>query len=277
MTAKKLSINQLIKILPENKEGLKRLGNLKNAPKEPRIAAFGKYNHGKSTLLNALVGKTVFKAADKRETKEIKEYLYDDIIWVDTPGLDADVEGKDDKKAMKGALEISDVLLLVHNVELGELDKSELELYKRLSKQDKNHRRKIVLALTQIDQVNEEQLETVKNKIKKQVPDLVLFPISAVRYQKGVEQNQPVFIEKSGMQALLDYKQSLIADLSEQRKKERKHLKAKIRIELKSKMESEVKAMQTLIHELNELGDAFLSDIKKAQTRIEERAESLNI
>lgn len=272
-----MNIKELIKTLPEHKEGLKRLDNLKNAPKEPRIAVFGKYNHGKSTLLNALIGETVFKAADKRETKEIKEHLYDDIIWVDTPGLDADVQGRDDKKAMKGALEISDVLLLVHNVELGELDKSELEIYKRLSKQDKNHRRKIVLALTQIDQVSEEQLETVKNNIKQQVPDLVLLPISAVRYQKGVEQNQPVFIEKSGMQALLDYKQSLIADLSEQRKKEKLHLKSKIRVELKSKIDSQAQGFETLNHELNELGENFLSDIKDAQTRIEERAESLNI
>lgn len=274
---KNMNIKELIKALPEHKEGLKRLDNLKNAPKEPRITVFGKYNHGKSTLLNALIVETVFKAADKRETKEIKEHLYDGIIWVDTPGLDADVQGRHDKKAMKGALEISDVLLLVHNVELGELDKSELEIYKRLSKQDKNHRRKIVLALTQIDQVSKEQLETVKNKIKQQVPGLVLFPVSALIFQKGVEQIQYIFIEKSGMKALLDYKQNLIAGLSERRKKEKQHLKSKIRVELKSKIDNQEQRCATLNHELNELGEAFLSDIKDAQTRIKERAESLNI
>jgi GTPase Era involved in 16S rRNA processing len=60
---------------------LQEPGNLK----EPRIAVFGKFNHGKSTLLNTLTGEDIFKVADIRETTKISEHLHNGIIWVDIP------------------------------------------------------------------------------------------------------------------------------------------------------------------------------------------------
>ena len=60
--------------LPEAREALNRLSQLTNPQARTRIAVFGKYNHGKSTLLNALVGLEIFKASDRRETQANQEF-----------------------------------------------------------------------------------------------------------------------------------------------------------------------------------------------------------
>src|SRR5690554_1073232 len=119
-------------LLPSSRANLRRLSKLISSSDIPRIAVFGKYNHGKSTLLNALIGREVFKVADKRETLTVSELIHEGVAWIDTPGLDADVQGDDDKLAKGAAMELADILCLVHNVKTGELDNSELKIYKQL-------------------------------------------------------------------------------------------------------------------------------------------------
>ena len=53
-----------------------KLDELKNRSKELQVAVYGKYNHGKSSLLNALIKhQNKFKVADKRETVKIESFL----------------------------------------------------------------------------------------------------------------------------------------------------------------------------------------------------------
>lgn len=58
----------------------------------PRIMLFGIYNAGKSTLINALIGKEEAKVADVPMTYAIDEYKWQDYILYDTPGIDAPIE-----------------------------------------------------------------------------------------------------------------------------------------------------------------------------------------
>ena len=51
------------------------LDKLQNRPNKLQVAVYGKYNHGKSSLLNVLVNQDIFKVADIRETVEIKELI----------------------------------------------------------------------------------------------------------------------------------------------------------------------------------------------------------
>jgi len=231
-----IDIDRFKKVLPDSESNLKRLKFLQEEASGLRIAVFGKYNHGKSTLLNALIGKDVFKTADKRETIKNAEYKHNDVIWVDTPGLDADVQGKDDEEAMKGAFEIADILYLVHNVKSGELDKYEMKVFRDLMKQDKNYRKKMFLILTQIDQVSTDQLEQVKTQInkqiKKQLPELTTISISAQRYCRGVSEGKPKFIELSEMDSLFTLVASHLSQLDILRKQEIKRLVSKVRVEL---------------------------------------------
>ena len=114
--------------------------NLKKATIENQITVtcVGLYNHGKSTLLNVLIKDfeyKTFKTADARETTLNKEVIYNDIKYIDTPGLNAQED--DDKKVME-AIESSDITLFVHNVNTGELNKAEVDFLSKIQKYWKN-------------------------------------------------------------------------------------------------------------------------------------------
>lgn len=236
--------HKLLQLLPTNEQNIKRLLYLKNSATKPRIAVFGKYNHGKSTLLNAMVGESVFKAADKRETIESKELEQEHVIWIDTPGLDADVHKKDDKAAIKGAFEIADYLFLVHQVQAGELDKYEMEIFQQLARQDKNYSKKMFLVLTQIDQKSADEVAIVEDKIRMQLlgsldlRDLQIVSVSAHRYNRGIQEKKSVFLEKSGIHALFDLTGTLISEIDGLRLKEIKRLKSKLLVDFSAKKEA---------------------------------------
>jgi GTPase len=275
MTEKEL--RSLIELTPNSERNLKRLYHLLNASAEAKIGVFGKYNHGKSTLLNAICNDEIFKAADKRETTQIKEAKARGVVWVDTPGLDADIEGNDDQKARKTAFEIADVLFLVHNVAAGELDKYELALYRQLMSQDKNYRKKLVLVLTQIDQLPDIEREQVVSEIKKQLPELMIFPVSSVRFTRGMKENKQAFINKSGMLALLDHVETIKSQISSLRKKEISRLKMKAELDLTEQIEYVNKEYSGLVHNSNAAFKKFKKDIVNTKKRIATRSKELNI
>ena len=105
-----IDVTRFTKAVPQSEQDVKRFKFLMEEANDIRIAVFGKYNHGKSTLLNTIIGKDVFKTSDKRETVKNQTHQYQNVIWVDTPGLDADVTGQDDKEARNGAFTTADVL-----------------------------------------------------------------------------------------------------------------------------------------------------------------------
>ena len=183
-------VRRFVAVVPTSEPDLRRLNHLLSTPDEaPRIAVLGKYNHGKSTLLNALVGTDHFKVADKRETVTISEYEHNGVVWVDTPGLDADPTEIDDRQAQKVAFEIADFLFLVHQVQAGELDRYEINAFMGLAKQDKNYRKKMALVLTQTDQRDPTEVSAVEKRCRAQLQDnldlceIATMAVSADRYQ----------------------------------------------------------------------------------------------
>ncbi len=217
-----IDVNKFSKLIPDQTIEIKakRLKFLKEEAKEIRIAVFGKYNHGKSTLLNAIIGKEIFKTADKRETIKNAEHKHNEIIWIDTPGLDADVNGKDDERAMEGAFKLADIILLIHSMQAGELDKYEMLLYQRLIKKDSNYQEKLFLILTQIDQLIDDQYTQVLNKIKSQMPDILVFPVSATRYLRGIEEKKESFINISGIPNVVNNLENIKNKIYDFRKRE---------------------------------------------------------
>ena len=217
---------------PSSVPNLARLKELVTSDERLRVAVFGKYNHGKSTLLNALIGQEVFKAADKRETLEVSEFESEGVIWIDTPGLDADVHGEDDRKAKEAAFSKADLLCLVHNVKAGELDSREMSVYRTLMTQCRNYQAKIIVVLTQIDQLDSASLSQVEMAISKQLPGVMMLSVSSVRYSKGVTEGKSTLVERSNFDSLRGHIQSLSSELGQQRKKEAKDLIRKTRSEL---------------------------------------------
>jgi hypothetical protein len=76
----------------------------------PRIMVYGNYNAGKSTLLNALMGRADAKMADRPETAEVTEYPWGDYTLLDTPGIDAPIEHEE---VAENQLANSEVILFV--------------------------------------------------------------------------------------------------------------------------------------------------------------------
>lgn len=231
-----IDVSAFVKLLPNLKQDVQRLKFLQEEAKEARVVVFGKFNHGKSTLLNAIVGEEAFKASDARETKKNQNFTDTrrNIIWVDTPGLDADIKGKDDEKAREGVFTTADVILLVHNLKTGELDHAEAQYYEELLKKP-NAQQRVILVLTQMDQVEPDQLAQASALIQKQFPQLTTLAVSAVRYSKGKALNQPKFIERSGINELMTAIEGMTSAAIAHRAKETSTLKQSIKNALTQK------------------------------------------
>ena len=63
---------------------------------------------------------------------------------------------------------------------------------------------------------------------KKQLPELTTFVVSATRYAKGVIENKPPLVERSGMTALFNLVTSLNTEIKNLRKVEITTLKQRI-------------------------------------------------
>ena len=95
-------------VLPDQAGQINRLQYLLAEARLPVVSVIGKYNHGKSSLLNALVECEKFSVSDARETTVLSDFEYQGVRWLDTPGLDADVARNDDEVAMTGAWQQSE-------------------------------------------------------------------------------------------------------------------------------------------------------------------------
>lgn len=175
------------------------------------IVNAGRMNHGKSSLFNSLLGREEFQAKDVRTTVKNKEVKWkDNIILVDTPGLDAVDE--DTSKAYE-AYYNAYLIFFVHTVRTGELHDSEIEAIKKISKNfTKDYFWKhFCLVLSFKESVDADSLEKITqesvNAINKacNADEFAVFAISNSRYLKGVAENKKGLINHSGILELKDY------------------------------------------------------------------------
>src|SRR5450830_1788029 len=117
-----LAAQDVLAMVPARARDLARLRTLGQRADRPTVTVVGKYNHGKSRLLNELMGSDIFAVADRRETIALAEHVQQDARWLDAPGLDADVDQADDGHAHHAAWLQSDICLFVHAAREGELD-----------------------------------------------------------------------------------------------------------------------------------------------------------
>lgn len=207
-------------VLPEQTDQINRLQYLLAKARLPVVSVIGKYNHGKSSLLNALVECEQFAVSDTRETIALSDFEYQGVRWLDTPGLDADVARNDDQAAMTGAWQQSDIRLFVHCVREGELDQSECDMIDTLQQDAFKSGRQTLIVLTQIEQVEEQTLANVQALMKQQAPKLPIIPVSAHRYRQGLESASVLKIKKSGINELRQAVQSALAYVEQTRKDE---------------------------------------------------------
>ncbi len=101
--------SEVLAVVPGRAHDLARLRVLAQVQAAPTVTVVGKYNHGKSRLLNELMGRDVFAVADRRETVTLSEHHHAELRWLDAPGLDADVALQDDSHAQEATWLQADV------------------------------------------------------------------------------------------------------------------------------------------------------------------------
>lgn len=255
--------DMLMGVLPHYQEKIERLAILADQDRLPTITVVGKYNHGKSSLLNALVGQSHFAVADKRQTRALERIEANGICWLDAPGLDADIQFQDDAHAYQATWLEGDIRLFVHAAREGELDAAERELLQQLLADKKDTHRAVLFVLSQADQAaSDEALESIKQTLQSQVEGLEPIVVSAVRYQRGIEREQELFIEKSGvpqLQAVLD---QAIQQVPSARDKEREFLHGFLIQQLESMIEAQKEQMQSLKKQAENDEHAFTEELQ---------------
>lgn len=237
-------VNDILAVLPDRVTDLARLQRLILANTCPTITVIGKYNHGKSRLLNELIGHDIFSVADKRETIHLAEHIHQNVSWLDAPGLDADVAAVDDEHAFNAVWTQADIRLFVHSVREGELDAIEHQLLQQLVSDFQTSQRQTLLVLTQLDQMPDAQvLAQIQQSIARQVPSLNALSVSATRHRQGIDNSKALLVEKSGIVALQQAIERAICQVPEARQYEKNQLFSGMQQQLK-KLQTEQQRLQ---------------------------------
>ena len=175
----------------------------KHTSQKLEIVAFGTISSGKSSLLNTLAGRPVFRTnvvgGTTSTRSEIPWPAGDRVVLVDTPGL-AEVRGEARASESAAAAKNADLVLFVVD---GPLKAYESELLEALAAMEK----RIVVCLNKEDWYDTDQRDELLRQISEQVtPKVSVSDVVAVRSRPatrrrvrvlsdGAEQNEEVSVE----------------------------------------------------------------------------------
>ncbi len=135
------------------------------------IIAFGKVSSGKSSLLNALIGKQQFSTSPLHgETKtqqstEWNKYQDHNMVVIDTPGTD-EVAGEARQQMAHKAAEIADIILFVTD---GDLTQSQLQQLKQIAQPNTQ----IILVLNKIDLYTDEEIKDLVQSLSEKTQEII--------------------------------------------------------------------------------------------------------
>jgi len=135
------------------------------------IAVFGRVSVGKSSVLNALLGKKTFSVSilhGETKTEGIAEWEKVDaggIYLIDTPGIN-EIDGEEREKLAHEVANRSDLLLFVVDSDLTDV---ELKALKTVAET----KRPIILVVNKADQYSQDEILQLRSIIRKRVADIV--------------------------------------------------------------------------------------------------------
>jgi len=135
------------------------------------IAVFGRVSVGKSSVLNALLGREAFSVSilhGETTTSSMKEWQEIDaggIYLIDTPGIN-EIDGEERERLAHEVASRADLLLFVVDSDL-----TEVELLALKSVAESN--RPIILVVNKSDQYNESELLQLRSIIRERVTGLI--------------------------------------------------------------------------------------------------------
>ena len=131
---------------------------------EIHIAAFGRVGVGKSSVLNALLGREVFSTSPLHgETRAAAQTVWSDtqnsqVVLIDTPGID-ELDGAEREQLAKSVSSRADIVVMVCE---GDLTAIEYQALEQLAAQSKA----VVVALNKRDRYNSEELDLLVGRLR---------------------------------------------------------------------------------------------------------------
>lgn len=170
---------------------------------ELSVMVYGVYNAGKSSFINALIGKEVAKTDDVPLTDTVTGYHYKNYQILDTPGIDAPIAHQ---KVADEQLLKSDVILFVVNPSGAAEEQATLDKLLFLVEKQK----KVFLIFNEKDDLSEEDYFKLKNQtyallqemaykkgLGEVLKNIPIYRVNAKRALKGKLENKQTLIEKS--------------------------------------------------------------------------------
>lgn len=139
---------------------------------EIHIAAFGRVGTGKSSLLNALLGREVFSTSPlhgetiARQQSHWEGDLPDHVVLIDTPGID-ELDGQDREQLAVSITRVSDIVLMVCE---GDLTDTEFTAASELAA----HKRPLILVLNKSDRYSANELGALLQRLRERCEDFIL-------------------------------------------------------------------------------------------------------
>lgn len=179
-----------------------------------KIVNTGMVSSGKSSLFNVLIDSTDkehFPTGAARTTKLADAFDYKNISFIDTPGFD--VRDEDDEIAFNTIME-ADIIMIIHNIKTGPLNRSEVEWIERIANHMVDARmcqeRMIFVSTWKDAREKDEDYDSIIKDIKKQLKTIIkgnipFFEVSVKKYLTGVTKNKDVLKESSNIPKLQNY------------------------------------------------------------------------
>lgn len=286
-TSSRTGEQAVLAVLPYHGREIARLARLSDPAgrrEVPVVTVVGKYNHGKSRLLNELLGDDAFVVADRRETATLSAYRCQDVRWLDAPGLDADVNSADDTLAEQAVWLCSDVRLFVHAAKEGELDAAERRWLAELCDDAGRSRRLTLFVMTQVDQLADDaHLRDIQEALRTQLQKLEMGPVfatyavSATRHRRGVQEDKRLLVERSGIPELQAAISQAVAAVPAARRHEHALLHAKLTDECESCEKAASNALTECQAKQRQQSKAFKEDLAAVLLKVSEGLQEILI
>ena len=162
---------------------------------EIHIAAFGRVGTGKSSLLNALLERSVFSTSPLHgETRIQQRSQWDSansehVVLIDTPGID-ELEGEAREELANSVTRIADIVLMVCE---GDLTETELKAVRSLAE----HRRPLLLVLNKSDRYSNSELQSLLAHLRKRC-ELYIEPDNILSISADPRPEPVIRIDKAG-------------------------------------------------------------------------------
>lgn len=138
---------------------------------EIHIAAFGRVGTGKSSLLNALLGRQVFSTSPLHGETQYQQRSQwasvnsDHIVLIDTPGID-ELKGEAREEMATSVARISDIVLMVCE---GDLTETEFRAVRSLA----GRKRPLLLILNKSDRYGKGELDSLLEQLRDRCGDFI--------------------------------------------------------------------------------------------------------